>query len=85
MDNKNLRDKIRNEVIAEWLPTYQSAMKDLDTERRIIAEKEKIYDFFFKYFIDKIAIDNAKRNLEDELKQNKSWKGGSFPALIFWI
>ncbi len=77
MDIKKLKNEIRQEVIAELMPVYQSAIQDLDVERRFISEKEKIFDLCLKNFIDIIAIKNAKRKAEEELKQYESESGSA--------
>lgn len=72
MDIEQLKKETRKEVIADLIPAYQSAMQDLELKRKIVAEKEKFFDFFLRYFIDKMAIDNVKRELENEKKSNES-------------
>ena len=76
MDNKILREEIRKEVIAELMPIYLSALDELNAKQRIMAEKEKIFDFCFKYFIDKLAIDNAIRQAKEEIQQQHENNAG---------
>lgn len=73
--NKELKEQIRKEVIAELMPTYQSALNDLNVEKRIMAEKEKIFDFCFKYFIDGLALNNARRRAIEEMQQQNNNAG----------
>lgn len=72
MDKKELKEEIRQEVIAELMPVYKSAIQDLDVNKRIVAEKEKIFDFLIKIFIEKIAIANAKNQAIEDIKKKEN-------------